>query len=263
MMSTLLDKIAEMPLHGAMGRLSAAGDRLQCHLCGRFYVSLAAHVVQRHGMRADEYRETFGLNATTALVGPSLRAIRRATGRRVLTPYQDHHRFANLSSEERSTQVRGREVRLETRRALAAAKQRQVAVVCAICGQTFTLKASRARRPERHTCSLDCRRELLRRDGIQAANSETSRENRARGNAVRWERRKTTIAARLQTLGGGTLDTLPARDRQIVDRYYGFGGDAQQTQSEIARSLGVDPKTVHRRLRAVVVRLLGPDAFTS
>lgn len=270
MMDSLVDEIAElprsgedsvMPLHGELGRLTTEGDRLQCHLCGRFYVSLAAHVVQGHGMRADEYREIFGLNATTALVGPSLQAIRRVTGSRVLTPYQDHRRFANLSAEERSAQVRGRSVRLETRRALAEAKQRQVAVACAICGKTFTVKASRAARLERHTCSQECHRELLRRDGVQGASTDAVKRNLARGTVARWERRKAAIAARIQALEQGMVDSLPLRDRTIVETYYGLGGTAEQTQIDIAKKLGVSSKTVHRRLRAAVTRLLGPDAF--
>jgi hypothetical protein len=270
MMITLLDEITEMrrsddaptrPPHGELGKLTRAGDRLQCHVCGRFYVSLAAHVLQGHGMRADEYRETFGLNATTALVGPSLQAVRRTTGLRVLTPYQDHRRFANLSSEERSAQARGREVRLETRRALAASKQRQVAVECAICGKTFTIKASRAARPERHTCSQGCRRELLRRDGVRAASTDAMKRNLGQGTIARWEGRKSAIATRLRVLDERMVDSLPLRDRTIVETYYGLGGAAEQTQIDIAKRLGLSSKTVYRRLRAATMHLLGADAF--
>jgi hypothetical protein len=267
---TPLDEITEMrrsdeeptrPPYGELGSLTRAGDRLQCHLCGRFYVSLAAHVVQGHGMRADEYRETFGLNATTALVGPSLQAVRRATGLRVLTPYQDHRRFVDLSPEERSAQERGREVRLETRRALAASKQRQVAVACAICGKAFTIKASRARRPERHTCSQGCRRELLRRDGVQAASTDATKQNLGQGTIARWEGRKSAIATRLRVLDEGMVNTLTDRDRTIVETYYGLSGAAERTQLDIAQRLGLSSKTVHRRLHAVVTSLLGPNAF--
>jgi hypothetical protein len=250
-----------IPLHGELGRLTTAGDRLQCHLCGRFYVSLAAHVVQGHGMRADEYREIFGLNATTALVGPSLQAVRRATGLRVLTSYQDHRRLVDLSPEERSAQARGREVRLETRRALAASKQRQVAVACAICGKAFTIKASRARRPERHTCSPDCRRELLRRDGVQAASTDATKRNLGQGTIARWEGRKSAIATRLRVLDEGMVNTLTDRDREILGCYFGLDGAAEQTQIDIAKKLGLSSKTVYRRLRAATMHLLGTDAF--
>jgi hypothetical protein len=43
-------------------------DKLQCHLCGKWFRGLSAHVVVAHGWTADEYREEFGLNRNQALI---------------------------------------------------------------------------------------------------------------------------------------------------------------------------------------------------
>jgi hypothetical protein len=41
------------------GKYSA--DKLQCMICGKWYVQIGTHVVQRHKMTAREYREDMGL----------------------------------------------------------------------------------------------------------------------------------------------------------------------------------------------------------
>lgn len=38
-----------------------------CHICGRAYGKLGAHIVNKHKMTADSYREMFGLNARSQL----------------------------------------------------------------------------------------------------------------------------------------------------------------------------------------------------
>jgi hypothetical protein len=63
------------PVHGELGRLAEEGDRVPSHVCGRWYRSLAAHVLQRHGLTGAEYRAAFDLAAFTP-VGLCLRAVR-------------------------------------------------------------------------------------------------------------------------------------------------------------------------------------------
>lgn len=41
--------------------------RVVCHICGRAYDRLAAHIRYKHNMTKDEYREEFGLNRTQRL----------------------------------------------------------------------------------------------------------------------------------------------------------------------------------------------------
>lgn len=247
------------PIHGELGALTRADDRVQCHICGQFFRSLAAHVTQRHAVRACEYRALFGLNATTALVGPSLRAVRRETGCRVLTQYtQMRQHIATLSPEERSAQTRGRIVPLETRRALSTMKRKPIPVVCAICGKAFSLKASRAARRERHTCGQECHRELLRRDGLQRASETELRKHFVHGNSVRWCRQKRAVAMRLRDLEPSAFAVLSERDQEIIRRYYGLGGEGEHTQRELAQRFGLTHEAVHGRLRRGVARVFEP-----
>src|SRR5687768_6327198 len=67
------------PVHGRVGVLADDGERAQCHVCGGWFHNVGSHASQSHGLHAEAYRARFGLNATTALVGPALRA---ATSRR-------------------------------------------------------------------------------------------------------------------------------------------------------------------------------------
>lgn len=43
-------------------------DRVQCLICGRWYVQLGTHTVQRHDMTGREYREHFELEVKRGLV---------------------------------------------------------------------------------------------------------------------------------------------------------------------------------------------------
>ncbi|MGH3936329.1 MAG: MucR family transcriptional regulator [Pseudonocardiaceae bacterium] len=60
-------------LHAPHGQLvvEPVTGRVCCHLCGRWYVSLASHV-RKHGHTADSYRDTMGLCRTRPLVAASL-----------------------------------------------------------------------------------------------------------------------------------------------------------------------------------------------
>jgi hypothetical protein len=54
------------------GRLEIVDGRVVCHVCGRAFGHLGAHVAWTHDMSADEYRKKFGLNRGTGLIGPEL-----------------------------------------------------------------------------------------------------------------------------------------------------------------------------------------------
>ena len=55
-----------------LGELRYDGDKIQCHLCGQWYFSLASHIFQTHHWSMDEYREEFSLNRRQPLIVPSL-----------------------------------------------------------------------------------------------------------------------------------------------------------------------------------------------
>lgn len=54
------------------------GSRVQCHICGEFYASLARHSLRTHGVPGDTYRERFGLTRKHSLDSPATQAANRA-----------------------------------------------------------------------------------------------------------------------------------------------------------------------------------------
>lgn len=80
---------------GLMGVLADDGVRAQCHVCGKWFGHLGNHVARTHGMECDAYRRTFGLAATTGLIGPRLKERRALDSSRPevierLAVYQDN-----------------------------------------------------------------------------------------------------------------------------------------------------------------------------
>ena len=114
------DRVWEGPVHGRLGVLADDGERAQCHICGDYFGNLGGHVSQVHGVTPDDYKAFFGLNATTGLLGPTLKQIRQqqADARKTSQAYA---RFmaagaaarATLGPEQRSN--RGRRLRLQQR----------------------------------------------------------------------------------------------------------------------------------------------------
>ncbi len=108
------------PIHGRPGILADDGERAQCHICGDYFGNLGGHVSQVHGVTPDEYKERFGLNATTGLIGPALKALRQQEGaERAETPAFSEFRAAGERARAERTREgrssRGRRLRLEQR----------------------------------------------------------------------------------------------------------------------------------------------------
>jgi len=57
-------------------------DAIRCHECGEFYSHLGAHVAQRHGLLAKEYKRSHGLKVKTPLIGCQLRTRISELGRK-------------------------------------------------------------------------------------------------------------------------------------------------------------------------------------
>ena len=66
-------------MYGKLGVLETDGERVQCHICGRWYRHLGSHAWHSHGMTADEYREEYGLNRGQILVSTELHQLLRET----------------------------------------------------------------------------------------------------------------------------------------------------------------------------------------
>ncbi len=63
-----------------IGEMRSDGERMQCHLCGRWYRMVGgSHLLSAHGWTTAEYRDAFLLNLTTSTVGPATRELKRDT----------------------------------------------------------------------------------------------------------------------------------------------------------------------------------------
>lgn len=126
--ATAAPEATDLPraLYGEIGVLATDGTRVECCLCARWFVLLASHVRQAHGLTPAEYRALAGLNAQTALAGPRLRARRRALAEETLRPYRE--RVGDLgrshTPEVRAARMLGRRRRAEARLAARSPERR-------------------------------------------------------------------------------------------------------------------------------------------
>lgn len=90
-------------------------DGIQCHICGVWWTSLAAHTQQTHNFSADQYRAAFGLMRKTKLVAPALREAQSERSAEHLRQIGGPHRevVKNLSTEERRQRALKAERRME------------------------------------------------------------------------------------------------------------------------------------------------------
>ncbi len=67
----------EMKIYGDVGIVAydPVEDKVQCHICGKWFRGLNTHVFRTHGWTADEYREEFGLNRGQPLICQGTREI--------------------------------------------------------------------------------------------------------------------------------------------------------------------------------------------
>lgn len=66
------------PPYGDHGILTDDGERVQCHICGRWFDNLGSHTARAHRVSARSYKARFGLKMSVGLIGPALRAALRA-----------------------------------------------------------------------------------------------------------------------------------------------------------------------------------------
>ncbi len=65
------------PFFAPVGQVVAAGSRVVCHLCGRAFRSVPAHL-RAHGWTKAAYCDAFGLERGQPLEGPETRKLRAA-----------------------------------------------------------------------------------------------------------------------------------------------------------------------------------------
>jgi len=99
---------------GQLGVLATDGEKVQCHICGRWYRYLTNHARMAHDLYADEYKALFGLNVTTGLVGPATRELQAAIARRVFREHWTGEAGRTLGKEERTRYRTGQPHRLQS-----------------------------------------------------------------------------------------------------------------------------------------------------
>jgi hypothetical protein len=68
------------PIYAPIGEMLQDGDRVRCHLCGRWLRMVAGqHLIVSHGMTTDEYRELFHLDVTTSTACADTSELKRAS----------------------------------------------------------------------------------------------------------------------------------------------------------------------------------------
>lgn len=141
---------------GERGALSLVGQKVQCHICGKPYHHLGAHVVRTHELSADEYTDEFGLKRTTGLISPALAEKRR---RHMLSRDPEQRNSArSLAVAARRDNPCPRTWRVSLEQRLSPACRMLTSAPCPICGKAWT----RHRWPsERVTCSPECARQLV------------------------------------------------------------------------------------------------------
>lgn len=87
------------------------GERVQCHVCGEFYGSLARHSLRTHGIAGDVYRERYGLTRKQSLDSPAVQAANRA-------------RAIAMDARERLTQAGNKDFRGRPRGTVARTAER-------------------------------------------------------------------------------------------------------------------------------------------
>ena len=65
------------PFYAPIGRAPVSGARVACHLCGRWFRSVTAHL-RAHGWTKERYCQAFGLERGQPLEGPETRKLRSA-----------------------------------------------------------------------------------------------------------------------------------------------------------------------------------------
>lgn len=95
------------------------GERVQCHVCGRWYRGLVSHV-RIHGLDAARYKEQFGLARTRSLWSPAYQERQRQAA---LARDQGAVGRAALAEIEYVGRPSGLDNRLDSRLSFSAAKR--------------------------------------------------------------------------------------------------------------------------------------------
>lgn len=206
---------------GQKGVLTHIGTKIQCHICGKPFVSLGAHVWQTHGLSAEQYRLIFALAFVEPLNAPVLtHRLQIINGPRAkqmaaqmwagLSPDERFERCQRLgelaskrtaqlaalgqlrrtwSDSRKARKAKHQTARWRTHRAEIMADLREagarlrkfVQAVCVVCGTPFSYPARSPRRVCEPRPSA-CYAALKRRIAVANGSSETAIQKRSAAN---------------------------------------------------------------------------------
>ena len=147
-------------LYGKPGILNydLVEDKVECHICGKWFIYLAPHLRWKHNLTVDEYREDFGLNRTQPLCTPSLSEKHRRHF--VEQGLVGKHLVFNLGEFPHSTERRlqgrlnfsrartGLPIRATEKSREAARRRYQLSLVpqpCVVCSTTVLVREKRGK----------------------------------------------------------------------------------------------------------------------
>jgi len=147
-------------LYGKPGILNydPVEDKVQCHICGKWFVLLDPHLRRKHELVSDEYREEFELNRTQPLCTPSLSEKHRRNF--IAMGLVGKHLCFNLSDFPHATDMRlqgrlnftrartGLRLRVTEKRKQAQRRNYQMTRVpqpCIVCGTPVFVKKIRGK----------------------------------------------------------------------------------------------------------------------
>ncbi|SNT63626.1 hypothetical protein SAMN05421812_115167 [Asanoa hainanensis] len=247
--------------HAPLGRMVADGDRVCCHLCGRFFLSVASHI-RVHGWSKADYLAAFGLELSNPLSGEATRKRRAAsfTARFAVEPA--------IQRAQRLAHDRARSGALTAAAATAARGRRQPAERRAKTLRTLAgiSRAARAEGTRRAAADRMARVAAGVADRFGFADFPSYVADRLRRGAsmaaISREAglHKDWVSRQLAAVAPGVVPPLRADARlRPAALAHGFGDtagylrarhvDEHRTVSAIALEAGVTATTVHAALR--------------
>lgn len=158
--------------YGDKGILLEIDNRVQCHLCGKWFKQLGMHITRTEGMSVDQYKEKFGLARGNGLMG-SETLHKRGVAASHLREYS--HLGAAVLRSRKGQRVEGKKQRAETlmnesyqqrrlqslRKAWAAIREAALPnhppVTCTHCSSIFRWTRSQQwNKSQRLFCSFKC-----------------------------------------------------------------------------------------------------------
>lgn len=153
-------------MFGTLGKLYHRDGLVQCHICGKFYAHLGAHVKRAHFVEADDYKREFGLKMTAGLIGEDLAEKRRQNTEHLkdyvevcaailsnLTPEQRQNRYISLQEkqEQKETKLASLE---KARKARRLKCNETIDLTCPHCKTIYS--QPKHNKNKRKYCSADC-----------------------------------------------------------------------------------------------------------